>query len=74
MVPPHRSGEFFGFYGVFEKFSGVLGSLLFYVVVQAGGTSRQAILSVTVFFVRAQARDDEARAAAAGAPAAAPAA
>jgi MFS-type transporter involved in bile tolerance (Atg22 family) len=56
--------------------------------VQAGGTSRQAILSVTVFFVagmlllrrvdvdagRAQARDDEARAAAAGAPAAAPAA
>jgi UMF1 family MFS transporter len=88
MVPPHRSGEFFGFYGVFEKFSGVLGSLLFYLVVQAGGTSRQAILSVTVFFVagmlllrrvdvdagRAQARDDEARAAAAGAPAAAPAA
>jgi UMF1 family MFS transporter len=51
MVPPHRSGEFFGFYGVFEKFSGVLGSLLFYLVVQGGGTSRQAILSVTVFFV-----------------------
>lgn len=76
MVPPHRSGEFFGFYGVFEKFSGVLGSLLFYIVVQAGGTSRQAILSVTVFFVvgmailqrvnvpagRQQAREDEARA------------
>jgi UMF1 family MFS transporter len=75
MVPPHRSGEFFGFYGVFEKFSGVLGSLLFYVVVQAGGTSRQAILSVTVFFVagmlilrrvnvdagRRQAREAEAR-------------
>jgi UMF1 family MFS transporter len=80
MVPPHRSGEFFGFYGVFEKFSGVLGSLLFYLVVQAGGTSRQAILSVTVFFVagmlvlrrvnvdagRAQAREAEARALEAG--------
>lgn len=79
MVPAHRSGEFFGFYGVFEKFSGVLGSLLFYVVVQLGGTSRQAILSVTVFFVvgmlilarvnvpegRRQAREDEARTAAA---------
>lgn len=51
MVPPHRSGEFFGFYGVFEKFSGVLGSLLFFLVVQFGGTSRQAILSVVVFFV-----------------------
>ncbi len=87
MVPPHRSGEFFGFYGVFEKFSGVLGSLLFYLVVQAGGTSRQAILSVTVFFAagmlilrrvnvaegRAQAREAEGRAQArdAEAPAAA---
>ena len=85
MVPPHRSGEFFGFYGVFEKFSGVLGSLLFFIVVQAGGTSRQAILSVVVFFVvgmlilqrvdvdagRAQAREDEARAAGDVTPAAA---
>ena len=51
MVPPHRSGEFFGFYGVFEKFSGLFGPLLFALVVQLGGTSRQGILSVIVFFV-----------------------
>ena len=51
MVPPHRSGEFFGFFGVFEKFSGLLGPLLFALVLQAGGTSRSAILSVIVFFV-----------------------
>jgi UMF1 family MFS transporter len=51
MVPPHRSGEFFGFFGVFEKFSGIFGPLLFALVVQAGGTSRSAILSVIVFFV-----------------------
>ncbi|GLC24557.1 MFS transporter [Roseisolibacter agri] len=51
MVPPHRSGEFFGFFGVFEKFSGIFGPLLFAVVVQLGGTSRSAILSVIVFFV-----------------------
>ena len=51
MVPPHRSGEFFGFFGVFEKFSGLLGPLLFALVVQGGGTSRAAILSVVVFFV-----------------------
>jgi UMF1 family MFS transporter len=51
MVPPHRSGEFFGFFGVFEKFSGIFGPLLFALVVQVGGTSRSAILSVIVFFV-----------------------
>ncbi|MDF1504154.1 MFS transporter [Roseisolibacter sp. H3M3-2] len=51
MVPPHRSGEFFGFFGVFEKFSGLLGPLLFAVVVGAGGTSRAAILSIVAFFV-----------------------
>jgi UMF1 family MFS transporter len=75
MVPPHRSGEFFGFYGVFEKFSGLLGPLLFALVVQFGGSSREAILSVVVFFVvgaallrrvdvaagRAHAREAEAR-------------
>ena len=51
MVPPHRSGEFFGFYGVFEKFSGLFGPLLFAIVIALGGTSRHGILSVIVFFV-----------------------
>jgi UMF1 family MFS transporter len=51
MVPPHRSGEFFGFYGVFEKFSGLFGPLLFALVIQLGGSSRQGILSVILFFV-----------------------
>jgi UMF1 family MFS transporter len=51
MVPPHRSGEFFGFYGVFEKFSGIFGPLLFALVIAFGGTSRHGILSVIVFFV-----------------------
>jgi UMF1 family MFS transporter len=51
MVPPHRSGEFFGFYGVFEKFSGIFGPLLFALVIALGGTSRYGILSVIVFFI-----------------------
>ncbi|MEO7964209.1 MAG: MFS transporter, partial [Gemmatimonadaceae bacterium] len=33
MVPAHKSGEFFGFYSVFEKFSSILGPLLFSVVI-----------------------------------------
>ncbi len=51
MVPPARSGEFFGFFGVFEKFSGLFGPLLFALVVRFGGSSRHGILSVVVFFV-----------------------
>jgi UMF1 family MFS transporter len=51
MTPPERSGEFFGFFGVFEKFSGLLGPLVYAGAIQLGGSSRVAILSITVFFV-----------------------
>lgn len=50
MVPPHKSGEFFGFYSVFEKFANIFGPLLFYVTIAATGSTRYAILSVVVFF------------------------
>jgi UMF1 family MFS transporter len=50
MIPPHRSGELFGFYGVFEKFAGLFGPLLFDVVIGVTGSSRNAILSVIGFF------------------------
>jgi UMF1 family MFS transporter len=51
MIPPHKSGEFFGFYSVFEKFAGILGPLLFDVAITVSGSSRNAILSVIAFFV-----------------------
>lgn len=51
MIPQHKSGEFFGFYSVFEKFAGVFGPLMFYIVIAVSGSSRNAILSVIVFFV-----------------------
>jgi UMF1 family MFS transporter len=51
LVPPHRSGEYFGFYSVFEKFAGLFGPLLFDVVIGLTGSSRNAILAVVVFFV-----------------------
>lgn len=50
MVPPHKSGEFFGFFSVFEKFAGIFGPLLFAGVIAASGSSRAAILSVVAFF------------------------
>ena len=51
MIPAHKSGEFFGFYSVFEKFSSIFGPLLFTVTIALTGSSRNAILSVIVFFV-----------------------
>jgi UMF1 family MFS transporter len=51
MIPPHKSGEFFGFYSVFEKFAGILGPLLLDVAITLSGSSRNAILSVIAFFV-----------------------
>ncbi len=51
MIPRHKSGEFFGFFAVFEKFAGILGPLVFSAVIAITGTSRGAILSVIAFFV-----------------------
>jgi UMF1 family MFS transporter len=51
LIPAHKSGEFFGFYSVFEKFSSILGPLLFFLVIQGGGSSRTAILAVIAFFI-----------------------
>jgi UMF1 family MFS transporter len=51
MVPKHKSGEFFGFYSVFEKFGGIFGPLLFAIAIGETGSSRGAILWVIGFFV-----------------------
>jgi UMF1 family MFS transporter len=50
MVPRHKSGEFFGFFSVFEKFAGIFGPLIFAGAIAVTGSSRNAILSVIVFF------------------------
>ena len=50
LIPAHKSGEFFGFYSVFEKFSSIFGPLLFSITIARTGSSRNAILSVIVFF------------------------
>lgn len=51
LIPAHKSGEFFGFYSVFERFASIFGPLLFAVTIALTGSSRSAILSVIVFFV-----------------------
>jgi MFS transporter, UMF1 family len=50
MIPKHKSSEFFSFFGIFEKFAGILGPLLFGIVAERTGTSRPAILALIPFF------------------------
>lgn len=51
MIPAARSGEFFGLFGVIDKFSGFMGPAVFAVVASQLGSSRLGILSVLAFFV-----------------------
>jgi UMF1 family MFS transporter len=50
LVPTHKAGEMFGFFGVFDRFGGAIGSFVFGAVLAATGSSRPAILSLIVFF------------------------
>lgn len=50
MVPKHKSSEFFGFFGVFEKFAGIVGPAVFAGMILVTGSSRGAILSIIAFF------------------------
>ena len=50
MIPEEASAEFFGFYSVFSKFASIWGPLLFALVNDITGSSRNAILSLIVFF------------------------
>jgi UMF1 family MFS transporter len=51
MIPRHKSSEFFAFFGVFERYAGILGPLVFAAMVDATGQSRNAMLAVLAFFV-----------------------
>jgi UMF1 family MFS transporter len=51
MIPRHLSGEFFGFFAVFEKFAGILGPATFSIAIMLTGSSRAALLSVVAFFL-----------------------
>ena len=51
MAPASKSGEFFGLFGVLEKFSAIFGPLIFAYAAITFGSSRPAILSIIVFFI-----------------------
>jgi UMF1 family MFS transporter len=51
MSPASKSGEFFGLFGIMEKFSAILGPLLFGLAGTLLGSSRPAVLSLIVLFM-----------------------
>jgi UMF1 family MFS transporter len=51
MMPPSKSAEFFGFFSVSEKFSGIAGPAVFGLVSQLVGHSRLSIVSLIIFFI-----------------------
>jgi UMF1 family MFS transporter len=50
MIPEEASAEFYGFYSVFSKFASIWGPLVFALVNDVSGSSRNAILSLIGFF------------------------
>jgi UMF1 family MFS transporter len=50
MSPAAKSGEFFGLFGIMEKFSAIIGPLLFALAGTLFGSSRPAVLSLIVLF------------------------
>jgi MFS family permease len=51
MSPASKSGEFFGLFGIMEKFSAIIGPLFFAAAGVIFGSSRPAVLSLIMFFI-----------------------
>ncbi len=50
LCPTAKSGEFFGFYSIMEKFASIIGPLIFAIAAFTLGSSRPAILSLIGLF------------------------
>jgi len=73
LIPPARSAEFFGLFGVAEKFAAIAGPLVLGLVIDATGDSPLAVLCLLPFFavgaaILSRVDVDAGRAAARGAP------
>ena len=51
MIPKHKSAEFFSFYNISGKFSGIIGPLLFGLAGQTARSSRWGMLVLLIFFI-----------------------
>jgi UMF1 family MFS transporter len=51
LIPRHKSGEFFGFFGVMDRFSGSIGTMVMAAIAAWTGQPRFGILAIILFFV-----------------------
>jgi MFS transporter, UMF1 family len=51
LIPLHKSGEFFGFFGVMDRFSGSMGTVLMMAVMLFTDQVRYSIVAVAIFFI-----------------------
>lgn len=51
MVPLEKSGEFFGLFSIWSRFSGLFGPLVFGLLAEHSGQSRNAVAFVVILFV-----------------------
>lgn len=51
MVPKQKSAEFFGFFTISSRFASIFGPLLFAVIADQTGSSRNSILALGSFFI-----------------------
>jgi UMF1 family MFS transporter len=50
LIPRHKAGEMFGFFGMFDRFGGAIGAFIFGLSLTNLGSSCPAILTLVVFF------------------------
>ena len=51
LIPSFKSGEYFAFFSIGEKFAGALGPAMYGGIIYLTGSDRWAILSILFFFV-----------------------
>ena len=51
MVPKEKSAEFFGFFTISSRFAAIVGPLLFALITDLSGSSRNSIMALGIFFV-----------------------
>ncbi|MCL2227401.1 MAG: MFS transporter [Oscillospiraceae bacterium] len=51
LVPPENSGEFFGFFEIFSRFSAILGPFLYATILSATGRASFSIMSTILLFI-----------------------
>lgn len=51
IIPPEKSGEFFGFYNMMGKFAAIIGPFLVAIFTRMTGDSRYGLLSLSILFI-----------------------